>query len=187
MAADRWGTPHFRRICAGDRGSPAEHLGDGDFSCGLRSPEMPGRTGSANGALGSVALWGARLPCVRRGAVASTVTAAALWPVEEVRWSDGQTHTGTQKPTCSSLARWARRLSWKETGGGVSRASWDARSSTRWSASSPSGWSTVGPGQIDAISVDEIQYAKESGYPLVAWPVIYRRRKTWDVSWQGVG
>jgi hypothetical protein len=80
----------------------------------------------------------------------------AWWPVEEAPWGDGK-RTLT-KVYMRFLARWARRLSWKETAD-CFRASWDkvfdaVEHVVTW------GLEHRMLGQIDAIGVDEIQYAK---------------------------
>ncbi len=75
MAADRWGT-RISAYLRGDRGSPAERLGDGDFPVGYVRDAR--RTGSANGALGSLPCGGLvflvyamrRVNCHRCGIVA---------------------------------------------------------------------------------------------------------------------
>jgi hypothetical protein len=76
--------------------------------------------------------------------------------VEEVPWGDGK------RTLCKAymlfLARWARRLSWKETAEAF-RTSWDqvfdaVEHVVAW------GLEHRKLGQIDAIGVDEIQYAK---------------------------
>lgn len=76
--------------------------------------------------------------------------------VEEVPWGNGK-RTLT-RAYMLFLARWARRLSWKETAGAF-RTSWDkvfdaVEHVVTW------GLEHRTLGQIDAIGVDEIQYAK---------------------------
>src|SRR5437764_2152901 len=76
--------------------------------------------------------------------------------VEEVPWGDGK-RTLT-KAYMLFLARWARRLSWKETAEAF-RTSWEkvfdaVEHIVTW------GLEHRILGQIDAIGVDEIQYAK---------------------------
>jgi transposase len=76
--------------------------------------------------------------------------------VEEVPWGDGK-RTLT-KAYMLFLARWARRLSWKETAAAF-RTSWEkvfdaVEHVVTW------GLQHRTLGQIDAIGVDEIQYAK---------------------------
>src|SRR6266568_3453792 len=84
--------------------------------------------------------------------------------VEEVPWGDGK--RSLTKAYMLFLARWSRRLSWKETADAF-RTSWgkvfDAvEHVVTWGL----GHRTLG--QIDAIGVDEIQYAKGHKYlPLV--------------------
>ena len=75
--------------------------------------------------------------------------------VEEVPWGDGK-HSLT-KAYMLFLARWARRLSWKETAEAF-RTSWDkvfdaVEHVVTW------GLANRTLGRIDAIGVDEIQYA----------------------------
>src|SRR5258707_3915083 len=88
-----------------------------------------------------------RVDCRRCGAVV----------VEEVPWGDGK-RTLT-KAYMLFLARWARRLSWKETADAF-RTSWEkvfdaVEHVVTW------GLEHRILGQIDAIGVDEIQYAKD--------------------------
>ena len=76
--------------------------------------------------------------------------------VEEVPWVDGK-RTLT-KAYMLFLARWARRLSWKETAEAF-HTSWDkvfdaVEHEVTW------GLAHRVIGQVDAIGVDEIQYAK---------------------------
>jgi transposase len=80
--------------------------------------------------------------------------------VEEVPWGDGK-RTLT-KAYMLFLARWARRLSWKETAEAF-RTSWDkvfdaVEHVVTW------GLKHRTLGQIDAIGVDEIQYSKGHKY-----------------------
>jgi transposase len=87
-----------------------------------------------------------RVDCRRCGAIV----------VEEVPWGDGK-RTLT-KAYMLFLARWARRLSWKETAAAF-RTSWEkvfdaVEHVVTW------GLEHRTLGQIDAIGVDEIQYAK---------------------------
>src|SRR5262252_7725214 len=91
-----------------------------------------------------------RVNCRRCGIVA----------VEEVPWGDGK-RTLT-KAYMLFLARWARRLSWKETAEAF-RTSWEkvfdaVEHVVTW------GLEHRRLGQIDAIGVDEIQYAKGHKY-----------------------
>src|SRR5947208_3416353 len=86
-----------------------------------------------------------RVNCRRCGIVA----------VEEVPWGDGK--RTLSKAYMLFLARWARRLSWKETAEAF-RTSWDkvfdaVEHVVTW------GLEHRVLGQIDAIGVDEIQYA----------------------------
>jgi transposase len=74
--------------------------------------------------------------------------------VEEVPWGDGK--RGLAKANML-FWRWARRLSWKETAEAFG-TSWDkvfdaVEHVVTW------GLEHCVPGQIDAIGVDEIQYA----------------------------
>src|SRR5262249_29776609 len=99
-----------------------------------------------------------RVKCRRCGVVA----------VEEVPWGDGK-RTLT-KAYMLVLARWARRLSWKETAQAF-RTSWDkvfdaVEHVVTW------GLEHRTVGQIDAIGVDEIQYAKGHKYRTL----VYRDR-----------
>src|SRR3954451_15967134 len=76
--------------------------------------------------------------------------------VEEVPWGDGKRHL--TNAYMLFLARWARRLSWKEIAEAF-HTSWDkvfeaVDHAVTWGL----GHRTLG--QIDAIGVDEIQYAK---------------------------
>ena len=94
-----------------------------------------------------------RVDCRRSGVVT----------VEEVPWGDGK-RTLT-KAYMLFLARWARRLSWKETAEAF-RTSWDkvfeaVEHVVTW------GLEHRTLGQIDAIGVDEIQYSKRQYLTLV--------------------
>jgi len=98
-----------------------------------------------------------RVDCRRCGAVV----------VEEVPWGDGK-RTLT-KAYMLFLARWARRLSWKETAT-VFRTSWDkvfdaVEYVVNW------GLAHRELGQIDAIGVDEIQYAKGHKYLTLVYQI----------------
>jgi transposase len=98
-----------------------------------------------------------RVDCRRCGAVV----------VEEVPWGDGK-RTLT-KAYMLFLARWARRLSWKETAA-VFRTSWDkvfdaVEYVVHW------GLAHRELGQIDAIGVDEIQYAKGHKYLTLVYQI----------------
>jgi transposase len=98
-----------------------------------------------------------RIDCRRCGVVV----------VEEVPWGDG-------KPTLTKaymlfLARWARRLSWKETAEAF-RTSWDkvldaVEHVVTW------GLEHRTLGQIDAIGVDEIQYSKGHKYLTLVYQI----------------
>src|SRR5215831_11936870 len=98
-----------------------------------------------------------RVDCRRCGIVA----------VEEVPWGDGK-RTLT-KAYMLFLARWARRLSWKETAEAF-RTSWDkvfdaVEHVVAW------GLEHRTLGQIDAIGVDEIQYAKGHKYLTLVYQI----------------
>ena len=87
--------------------------------------------------------------------------------VEEVPWADGK-RTLT-KAYMLFLARWARRLSWKETAEAF-RTSWDkvfdaVEHVVTW------GLEHRVLGQIDAIGVDEIQYAKGHKYLTLVYQI----------------
>jgi len=98
-----------------------------------------------------------RVECRRCGAVV----------VEEVPWGDGK-RTLT-KAYMLFLARWARRLSWKETAAAF-RTSWDkvfdaVEHVVTW------GLEHRELGQIDAIGVDEVQYAKGHKYLTLVYQI----------------
>jgi transposase len=98
-----------------------------------------------------------RVDCRRCGIVA----------VEEVPWGDGK-RTLT-KAYMLFLARWARRLSWKETAAAF-RTSWDkvfdaVEHVVTW------GLEHRTLGQIDAIGVDEIQYSKGHKYLTLVYQI----------------
>src|SRR5690242_16762138 len=98
-----------------------------------------------------------RVNCRRCGIVA----------VEEVPWGDGK---GTlTKAYMLFLARWARRLSWKETAEAF-RTSWDKVFDAVEHVVT-FGLEHRVPGQIDAIGVDEIQYAKGHKYLTLVYQV----------------
>ena len=87
--------------------------------------------------------------------------------VEEVPWCDGK-RTLT-KAYMLFLARWARRLSWKETAAAF-RTSWEkvfdaVEHVVTW------GLEHRVLGQIDAIGVDEIQYAKGHKYLTLVYQI----------------
>ena len=87
--------------------------------------------------------------------------------VEEVPWGDGK-RTLT-KAYMLFRARWARRLSWKETAEAF-RTSWDkvfdaVEHVVIW------GLEHRQLGQIDAIGVDEIQYAKGHKYLTLVYQI----------------
>ena len=98
-----------------------------------------------------------RVDCRRCGVVA----------VEEVPWGDGK--RTTTKAYMLFLARWARRLSWKETADAF-RTSWDkvfdaVEHVVTW------GLEHRTFGQIDAIGVDEIQYSKGHKYLTLVYQI----------------
>jgi len=98
-----------------------------------------------------------RVDCRRCGAVV----------VEEVPWGDGK-HTLTNVYMLF-LARWARRLSWKETAAAF-RTSWEkvldaVEQVVTW------GLEHRTLGQIDAVGVDEIQYAKGHKYLTLVYQI----------------
>jgi transposase len=87
--------------------------------------------------------------------------------VEEVPWGDGKRQL--TKAYMLFLARWARRLSWKETAA-VFRTSWDkvfdaVEHVVAWGLEHR----TLAP--IDAIGVDEIQYAKGHKYLTLVYQI----------------
>ena len=84
---------------------------------------------------------------------------------EEVPWGDGK-RTLT-KAYMLFLARWARRLSWKETAEAF-RTLGQGLDVVEHVVTS--GWSTV-LGQIDAIGVDEIQYSKGHKYLTLVYQI----------------
>ena len=98
-----------------------------------------------------------RVDCRRCGVVA----------VEEVPWGDGK--RPLTKAYMLFLARWARRLSWKETAA-VFRTSWDkvfdaVEHVVTW------GLEHRVLGQMDAIGVDEIQYARGHKYLTLVYQI----------------
>ena len=98
-----------------------------------------------------------RVNCRRCGIVA----------VEEVPWGDGK-RTLT-KAYMLFLARWARRLSWKETAEAF-RTSWDKVFDAVEHVVT-FGLKHRVLGQIDAIGVDEIQYAKGHKYLTLVYQI----------------
>jgi transposase len=87
--------------------------------------------------------------------------------VEEVPWSDGKRQL--TRAYMLFLARWARRLSWKETAE-VFRTSWDkvfdaVEQVVTWGLAHR----TLGP--IEGIGVDEIQYAKGHKYLTLVYQI----------------
>jgi transposase len=98
-----------------------------------------------------------RVNCRRCGIVA----------VEEVPWGDGK-RTLT-KAYMLFLARWARRLSWKETAEAF-RTSWDKVFDAVEHVLT-FGLEHRVLGQIDAIGVDEIQYAKGHKYLTLVYQI----------------
>jgi transposase len=98
-----------------------------------------------------------RVDCRRCGAVV----------VEKVPWGDGK-RTLT-KAYMLFLARWARRLSWKETAEAF-RTSWD-KVFDAVEHVVLFGMEHRTLGQIDAIGVDEIQYAKGQKYLTLVYQI----------------
>ena len=98
-----------------------------------------------------------RVNCRRCGTVA----------IEEVPWGDGK-RTLT-KAYMLFLARWARRLSWKETAA-VFHTSWDKVFDAVEHVVT-FGLEHRVPGKIDAIGVDEIQYAKGHKYLTLVYQI----------------
>ena len=98
-----------------------------------------------------------RVDCRRCGSVV----------VEEVPWGDGK-RTLT-RAYMLFLARWARRLSWKETAE-VFRTSWEkVFDAVEYVVTF--GLENRVLGQIDAIGVDEIQYARGHKYPTLVYQI----------------
>jgi transposase len=87
--------------------------------------------------------------------------------VEEVPWGNGK-HQLTNAYMLF-LARWARRLSWKETAA-TSRTSWDKVCEAVEHVVT-FGLEHRMLGQIDAIGVDEIQYAKGHKYLTLVYQI----------------
>jgi transposase len=113
-----------------------------------------------------IPLWGfwffSSTPCA-----AWTAAVGGAVVVEEVPWGDGK-HTLT-KAYMLFLARWARRLSWKETAA-VFRPSWDkVFDAVEYVVTFGLEHRTLG--QIDAIGVDEIQYAKGHKYLTLVYQI----------------
>jgi transposase len=108
------------------------------------------------------------IPAIRlRASVAPTRPPCGVVAVEEVPWRDGK-RTLT-KAHMLFLARWARRLSWKETAEAF-RTSWDkvfdaVEHVVTW------GLEHRTLGQIDAIGVDEIQYSKGHKYLTLVYQI----------------
>jgi transposase len=98
-----------------------------------------------------------RVDCRRCGAVV----------VEEIPWGDGK-RTLT-KAYMLFLARWARRLSWKETAEAF-RTSWEKVFDAVEHVVT-FGLEQRVLGQIDAIGVDEIQYAKGHKYLTLVYQI----------------
>jgi transposase len=140
------------------RGSPA--------ICSRCHQPAPGYDQLAERRFEFIPLWGflvfllyamRRVDCRRCGAVV----------VEEVPWGDGK-HTLT-KAYMLFLARWARRLSWKETAA-VFRTSWEkVFDAVEYVVTFGLEHRTLG--QIDAIGVDEIQYAKGHKYLTLVYQI----------------
>ena len=120
-------------------------------------------TNSPNAALSSFPCGGFSSSCCTPCGASIVVVAA----VEEVPWGDGK-RTLT-KAYMLFLARWARRLSWKETAEAF-RTSWDkvfdaVHHVVTW------GLEHRTLGQIDAIGVDEIQYSKGHKYLTLVYQI----------------
>src|SRR5207247_6861881 len=99
-----------------------------------------------------------RVNCRRCGAVV----------VEEAPWGDGK--RSMTKAYMLFLARWARRLSWKETAEAF-RTSWDKVFDAVEHVVTFGLEHRVVLGQIDAIGVDEIQYAKGHKYLTLVYQI----------------
>jgi len=102
-----------------------------------------------------------------RGLIALPFAGGAALAVEEVPWGDSK-RTLT-KAYMLFLVRWARRLSWKETADAF-RTSWDKVFDA---VEHVVIWGLVHRtlGQIDAIGVDEIQYAKGHQYLTLVYQI----------------
>jgi len=87
--------------------------------------------------------------------------------VEEVPWGDGK-RTLT-RAYMLFLARWARRLSWKETAEAF-HTSWD-KVSTQWNTSSSSDWSIGCSAKSTLSESTEIQYAKGHKYLTLVYQI----------------
>ena len=86
---------------------------------------------------------------------------------EEVPWGDGKRQL--TKAYMLFLARWARKLSWKETAESF-RTSWDkVHDAVQYVVTFGLARRTLGP--IDAIGVDEIQYAKGHKYLTLVYQI----------------
>jgi transposase len=134
--------------------------------CSRRHLPAPGYDQLAERRFEFIPLWGflvfllytmRRVNCRRCGIVA----------VEEVPWGDGK-RTLT-KAYMLFLARWARRLSWKETAEAF-RTSWDKVFDAVEHVVT-FGLEHRVLGQIDAIGVDEIQYAKGHKYLTLVYQI----------------
>jgi transposase len=87
--------------------------------------------------------------------------------VEEVPWADGK--YSLTKAYMIFLARWARKLSWKETAESF-RTSWDTVChAVQYVVDWGLAHRTLGP--ISAIGVDEIQYAKGHKYLTLVYQI----------------
>jgi transposase len=106
-----------------------------------------------------------RLPSVHHAA--RQLSPLRLVAVEEVPWGDGK-RTLT-KAYMLFLARWARRLSWKETAEAF-RTSWDKVFDAVEHVVT-FGLEHRVLGQMDAIGVDEIQYAKGHKYLTLVYQI----------------
>ena len=86
---------------------------------------------------------------------------------EEVPWGDGKRQL--TRAYMLFLARWARKLSWKETAESF-RTSWDkVHDAVQYVVTFGLAHRTLGP--IDAIGVDEIQYARGHKYLTLVYQI----------------
>src|SRR6266702_2467517 len=166
-----WGyarTGHERRTAGNPSDGPREFprsqaIRRGGSVCSRCHLPAPGTINSPNGALSSFRSGGFSSSfCTPWGA--STVAALV---VEEVPWGDGK-RTLT-KAYMLFLARWARRLSWKETAEAF-RTSWEKVFDAVEHVVT-FGLEHRLLGQIDAIGVDEIQYAKGHKYLTLVYQI----------------
>jgi transposase len=109
-----------------------------------------------------------RVDCARCGAV----------KVEQVPWADGK--SSQTKAYQLFLARWARRLSWKETAE-VFRTSWDSVY-TAVRCVVAYGLRHRCLSGIEAIGVDEVQYRKGHNYMTLVYQIDEGRRRLLYIS-----